>query len=310
MEPIEVLGAVAHPGGMLVRRPELTVGVVRAVSRPSGLALELLARTPQEGAAPAPRRLLPAYDEGMNLRVGSLDQGGRARWEYTASSSGTTRPGVATTYRGVYVLPPLFGEMALVLAWPEIGFPETVIRLPLPERGEVEHAATSVWTSPRVGVPVTEEFDRRVADIDPGDVAWEEGSVVVPPTVLHGSDDAVIVLARLTDHGSLLSLELLSLARGMVALDAADSAASAYGPMGPPPSDYFPSSGGAAIAVVRGRAAHRLRLSGGGSTGGLGSFTADAEYTVPRPDSGVLDLLVSWPVAGLAEVRVRVDLAG
>ncbi|MEO6082638.1 MAG: hypothetical protein ABIQ18_05985 [Umezawaea sp.] len=299
MEPIEVLGAVAHPGGMLVRRPELTVGVVRAVSRPSGLTLELLARSPRESNARTPRAEL-----SDTLRAGWLKPDGGVRWEYATSGEYYTSHTGTVVDRLVYVLPPLFGEVSLVLAWPEIGFPETVVPLSTPSRDEVEATAVSVWESPRVGVPVEEEFERHRLDPETVDVALEHGVAVAAPRVVHGSDDAVVVLTRVVDHGSLLSLELLSIARGVVAFDAS---AHAHEPSGP---DYIPSSGGAVVAVVRGRAAYELRLGSGGSGGGLGSFTATAEYTVDRPVGGVLDLLVSWLPAGLAEARVRVDLAG
>jgi hypothetical protein len=38
----------------------------------------------------------------------------------------------------------MFDEMRLVLAWPEIGFPETVVRIPLPDRASVERGTVSV----------------------------------------------------------------------------------------------------------------------------------------------------------------------
>ncbi|MCS7481852.1 hypothetical protein ACFFQW_34895 [Umezawaea endophytica] len=327
MEPIETLGVVAHPGGVLVRRPELTVGVVRAVARPSGLAVELLSRTPREVAirpAVAPRRLLPAYDEGMNLRVGWLEPDGRARWEYVTTERGRSSPTGPTERCGVYLLPPLFDEVSLVLAWPEIGFAETVLPLRLPARDEVEAAATSVWDAPRLGVPVTEEFDRHVSDFGPLDLAIEEGVVLAGPTVLHGSADAVVVLTRATAVGTALSVELLSIARGALA--------AVFDQGFPPPRDEFLCRQ-AAIAEVRGRDAHQLRsmaatFSGGGGSGGFGGgggghgggggddggfgdrHLASAEYSLRLPDGGVLDLVVSWSAVGLDEVRVRVPLNG
>jgi hypothetical protein len=42
----------------------------------------------------------------------------------------------------------LFERTALVLAWPEIGFPETVVELPLPDRATVERGTVSVWEAP------------------------------------------------------------------------------------------------------------------------------------------------------------------
>jgi hypothetical protein len=46
----------------------------------------------------------------------------------------------------------------------------------------------------------------------------------------------------------------------------------------------------------------------GGCSSTAGSSTGQTEYLLPRPADGVLDLLVTWPLAGLAEVRVRVPL--
>jgi len=305
MEPIEILGVVAHPGGVLVRRPELTVGVVRAVARPSGLAVELLSRTPRKVAirpAVAPRRLLPEYDEGMDLRVGWLEAGGRARWEYAVSERGRTSPTAPTERCGVYLLPPLFDEVSLVLAWPEIGFPETVFPLRLPARDEVAAVATSVWDAPRHGVPVTEEFGRHHADYGPLDLAIEEGVVLAGPTVLHGSEDAVVVLTRATAVGSALSMEVISIARGALAIAVSTES-------WPPGREEFPSQQ-AAVAEVRGRDAHRLRLTAGTFSGGGDRHQASGQYALGLPDDGVLDLVVSWPLAGLDEVRVRVPLNG
>jgi len=142
----ETLGVLAHRGGLLVERPELSVGVVRAVSRPSGLEVELLARRPPDGRSAterqadiragrgvvraAQRRLLPAFDEGMDLRAGWLDDDGRPHWEYgsrSSSSGDAAGGGRGPSLRTVLALPPLFDRVSMVLAWPEIGFPETVV---------------------------------------------------------------------------------------------------------------------------------------------------------------------------------------
>jgi len=70
VDATEMLGAPAHPGGLLVERPELTVGVVRAACSPTALELELIARPRRSGVrATAIRKLLPAYDEGIDLRL-------------------------------------------------------------------------------------------------------------------------------------------------------------------------------------------------------------------------------------------------
>ncbi|HEX6340056.1 hypothetical protein [Umezawaea sp.] len=311
MEPIEVLGVVAHPGGVLVRRPELSVGVVRAVARPTGLTLELLSRVAREVAVRppvAPRHLLPAYDEGLDLRVGWLGPDDRARWEYVVSETRSTSPTAPAVHRGVYLLPPLFDEVSLVLAWPEIGFPEAVLPLPLPSRALVAAAGTSVWDGPRVGVPVAEEFERHLADAGPLDLAVEEGVAVAAPVVLHGSADAVVVLAGVTVVGPVLTLDVLSIARGTTAVAVG---LRAFPGTGPPPREEG-ASVRASVAEVRGRGAHLLRPHGGsvGGGSGPGRFHDRSTFVVTRPDGGVLDLLVSWPLAGLAEVRARVPLRG
>src|SRR4051812_26400889 len=136
----ETLGVPAHPGGMLVERPELTVGLVRATSSPAALEIELIARRPPDRRAgiraPAAPHLLPAYDEGMDLRLAGLDENGRAHWSYPTQSS--SESGVRFHLRALFRLPPVFDAGSFVLAWPEIGFPETVVRLPLPDRETVE----------------------------------------------------------------------------------------------------------------------------------------------------------------------------
>ncbi|MFD1047817.1 alpha/beta fold hydrolase, partial [Kibdelosporangium lantanae] len=53
---MDTLGALAHHGGMLVERPELTVGLLTAISRTSGLEIELLARQPLDRRDPEQRK--------------------------------------------------------------------------------------------------------------------------------------------------------------------------------------------------------------------------------------------------------------
>ncbi|HWO68656.1 MAG TPA: hypothetical protein VNO31_52365, partial [Umezawaea sp.] len=63
------------------------------------------------------------------------------------------------------------------------------------------------------------------------------------------------------------------------------------------------------IAVVDGAVAHELRSSGGSASTDARGYTAETEFVVPRPGTDFLDLVVSWPLAGLDEVRVRVGLS-
>ncbi|WP_045316042.1 hypothetical protein [Lentzea aerocolonigenes] len=332
MDTTETLGAVAHPGGMLVRRPELTVGVVRAVSRLSGLEIELVARRPLDrrtaterqqdirGQRPsrpavAPRVLLPEYDEGMDLRVGRLDPDGRAHWEFAtsySSSSGDHYLGTSgPSYRSVVRFPPAFDEMSLVLAWPEIGFPETVITMPLPDRTTVERTTTSIWQAPLDVRPVPEGLIHR-AGVHHDAPAAEAGTSVAPPRVLHRLDHRVaVVLSRLTAADSVLSMELLAIARE----DAADAVnAEAFhgrrrmsGELDDP-AHLRAAGPGASVAVVEGNEAFWIRSGDGSFSGGDQTFSGSQEFTLSRPHDDLLDLIVAWPLAGLHDARVRIPL--
>jgi hypothetical protein len=328
VEPSETLGAVAHPGGLLVRRPELTVGVVRAVSTLSALEIELLARRPLDRRSAterqqdiragrsdrpvvAPRRLLPAFDEGTDLRVGWLDHDGRAVWEFATSYSasggdhylGTSGP----AYRGVFRLPPMFDRVALVLAWPEIGFPEAVITMPLPDRATVERATMSIWQAPldvrRVPEGLTHHSARHV-DVP----ATEPGTIVAPPRLLHRRDHAAaVVLTRLTAVGSVLSTELLSIAKHAIDARMVRPERRASSELDDPA--WIRRRGpGASVAVLHGRDAFWVPPGDGSFSGGDSIFSGVQEFTLERPDDGVLDLMVAWPLAGLDDVRVRIPL--
>ena len=293
------LGAVAHRGGLLVRRSELTVGVVQAVSRSSGLWIELIARRPldrrdavqrqreiRSGAVvAAPRVLLPRFDEGENLRLGWLDEARRARWVFpsvSSSSSGDSYQGVdGPSYRLGYELPAMFGGVSIVLAWPEIGFAEAVIELPLPDRGSVEDATTSIWAAPFDALPVPELSYHDTPYRDTMHV--EAGTVVAAPRVLHRNDHAVVALSRLSAIGSALSMELLGVAT-------ADTPA--------PPR----------AAVIEQHNAGWLAPHEAMSSSGPRGSTSTQECVFDRPAGGALDLIVTWPAAQLPDTRVRVPL--
>ncbi|MET8765057.1 hypothetical protein [Lentzea sp. NPDC004782] len=329
--PTGTLGAVAHSGGLLVRRPELTVGVVRAVSGLSALEIELLARRPldrrdaterqrdiREGLslqpAAAPRRLLPAWDEGVDLRAGRLDHAGHAHWEYAtfcSSSSGDYHLGTSgPTYRALFRFPPAFDRMSLVLAWPEIGFPETVITVPLPDRATVERATTSIWQAPVEVRPVPDGLNHHAADrLDPP--AVEAGTNVAAPRVLHRRDHrAAVVLARLTAVDSLLSMELHSTATDDFTETINARAFSRRAPSGlrDDPARIRAAGPGASVAVVQGQEAFWIRPGDGSFSGGDRTFSGVQEFTLNRPHGDVLDLVVAWPLAGLHDVRVRIPL--
>lgn len=295
----ETLGALAHPGGLVVDRPELTVGVVRAVSRRTGVELELLARRPLDGRdaatrqadiragrdipARAPRHLLPPADEGVDLRVGWLDADDRAHWEYGSIESGS-----GDVFRGPYLrtavhLPPRYDRVSVVLAWPEIGFPETVLDLALPDRATVDRADVSVWDAPVRTGPVPDGLEHLAAPFPSDEPAVETGRIAAGPRVLHRGPGAVVVLRRLTVVGDALSLEIGSIGR-----------ASHVDEVGPQ------------VAVVRDAAAFRLPPLQATFTG----TRTVAEYAVdgPVPPDGVLPLLVAWPTNGLAEACVHLPV--
>ncbi|MFD9732830.1 hypothetical protein [Umezawaea sp. NPDC059074] len=305
---METVGVVAHRGGLLVDRRELTVGVVRMTSRVDGLQVELIARVPRELAGPPSlphpdRDRLSPYEGGRSLRFGWLDGDGGVRWQY--ASSGLSMTLAEWSYRRfhyLYVLPPLFDEVTLVLAWPEIGFPTTPVVLPLPGRAEVERDDSPLW-APGIGLPDTEERDRLLAEPLPDEVLIETGTVVAAPVVLHGSAEAVVVLSRVTAVGALLALEVHTFARG--AAEAAVRALDLASPDGTRGFDHYGDL--AVVAVISGSTARWLRPCGGVVFVKTPGFSSYAEHFVPRPD-GPLDLLVSWPVVGLSEVRVRVDV--
>jgi hypothetical protein len=332
VDTTETLGVVAHPGGLLVRRPELTVGVVRAVSGLSALEVELLARRPLDRRsaterqqdihagrssqpAVASRRLLPAFDEGTDLRVGWLDHTGRAHWEYATSSSsddgdhflGTSGP----TYRAVFGLPPTFDQISLVLAWPEIGFPETAITMPLPDQATVERATTSIWQAP-LDVRLVPEGLNHHGDRGHDSPAIETGTIVAPPQVLHRRNHAAaVVLTRLTATNSMLSMELLSIVKDGAA-DAINTRVS--GPAQPTPgalddpAQIRATGPGASVAVIRGPDAFWIQPNDGSFSGGNLTFSCLQDFTLKRPHDDVLDLIVAWPLAGLHDARVHIPL--
>ncbi|MFD7655957.1 hypothetical protein ACFV4N_18440 [Actinosynnema sp. NPDC059797] len=319
---VEVLGVPAHPGGLVVRRPELSIGVVRLVSRPSGLEVDVLARQPSDrrdatrrqrevrgghAVAPAPRVLLPDPDEGLELRLGVLDDSGRAHWAYPVRESSRTGDrhtgGFGPEHHRTFLLPPAFGEVSLVFAWPEIGFPEAVVTLPLPDRGAVERGATSIWDAPVAAVPAAGRFaDRDARHV--GAVAVETGVAVTAPRVLHRGDHAAVVLTRLAAvEPGLLSASVVGVARGGVAN-------ALMGPPGAPPDLSRRSRGrtGPDLAVVRGAEAFRLPVDSAEAGGGSGRMVTDSRYVFDAPADDVLDLLVTWPAVGLPDALVRLPL--
>lgn len=317
----ETLGLLGHPGGILVDHPRLRVGVVAATSRPDGLELELIARGRSEPVDPAPRVLLPRYDEGMHLRVAWLDADDRPQWMYGAVDIGTGPAFNGVVLRTVLRMPPMFDAVRLALAWPESGFPEAVVTLPLPDRGAVERAARPVWTAPVVTARPPAGLRFAAVGQQTPQVDAEAGLILAGPLVLHRGEDAVVVLKRVTLVGAHLSVEVHSLARGR--RGGAATMAAMYGPMrqsrGPRADDRRGDhdkghdearepSVGASIALVRGDGAAWLQPTRSDLHGGDDGFSGHSEYAFELPESPFLDLVVGWPDAGLPNVVVRLPL--
>ncbi|MEU7868862.1 hypothetical protein [Dactylosporangium sp. NPDC049140] len=297
MSMLETLGVLAHRGGLIARHPELTVGVVAAYARPTGLELELLARRPPDprgagqrqadiragrtGPPPAGRRLLPPFDEGLDLRAGWLDDTGRAHWEFGSLESSGDYAGFLLRTRLLFPL--RYPHVSVALAWPEIGFPETVVDLALPDRATVERGTVSIWDAPHHASDPPAGLWHRDAHEILDEPHIETGRIVAAPRVLHRDRGAAVVLTRVTAVGALLSLEVVSVATRAV-----------------------PSEWGASIAVLHGREAIRLGPNAASAAGGAQAFQSRAEFTVHKPDHGALDLLVSWPEAGLPEALAMV----
>ncbi|GAA0429801.1 hypothetical protein Aca07nite_38350 [Actinoplanes capillaceus] len=318
MSHVETLGVLAHHGGLIVDRPEMTVGVVRAISRPTGLELDLLARRPLDRRSgperqadiragrftpPAPRRLLPDHDEGMDLRIAWLDPSGLAQWQFGGSRSswsGDHYEGVeGPSIRAGLTLPPLFDRAPVVFAWPEIGFPETVVELPLPDRATVERGAVPIWVAPFDVRQPPSPLRSRTGELCHQTPHIEAGRIIAGPRVLNRAGRVAVVLNRLTTVGGTLSLEILSVAHGEPA-----RAASA---------DAFPGGRpgrgpGAAVAVLHDREAVWLPAHESAAGGGDTEFRCTAEFLVDRPDRDTLTLVIAWPVADLPEVCVDIPL--
>ncbi|MGM1062696.1 hypothetical protein [Saccharothrix sp. Mg75] len=312
MEEFATLGVPAHRGGVLVRWPGASVGLVSAVSRTSGLVLELLARQPLDRRTALERqrdirerrggpatRVPPGDDDA--LRVGWRDGDGRAhrvRESVWTTDSGDDHDGeFGPSRRAAYWLPPVHDRLDLVLGWPSLGLPDTAVAFPLPGREEVARGTASIWDAPVLATPTTGEFEERFSRASPR-VAVEEGAIAVAQRVLHRGEHAVLVLGRLATVGpDLLSLGLVCVARGEVARELS----AATSPPGADP-DHEPR-----VAVLHDGVAHRAHASHGSWSGGGDALDGTREFVLER-HGDVADLLVSWPPAGLAPARVRVPL--
>ncbi|MBY8848371.1 hypothetical protein [Saccharothrix longispora] len=304
------LGVPAHRGGVLVRHPGATTSLLGAVSRTSGLDVDLLVRRPPDRRTALERQRdvrerrgdTPVGDTPVTdgLRVGWLD-GDRVRPAHpVAWSSGSGDREVGPHHRARYRLPPVFDEVRLVIAWPTLDIPDTEVTLSLPGRDAVARGTTPVWDAPALATPAADGFgadsfgERPGAAPRPG--ADEPGRVVAARRVLHRADHAVLVLDRLAVLGpDLLSLDLDCLARG----DVAREVTAAF-----PPG---PDDRGPRVAVLHGGVARAGHALSGSSSSGGDVPTCAREFVLER-HGDVVDLLVAWPAAGLGPARARIPL--
>lgn len=134
-----------------------TTQVVERREREATAQQESKAAAQREGAAAAERerlrkraiteqRSLPQFEEGDTLRLAVLGPAGDAQWldAYQATSSGTeARYRLEASY---WVTPlPRDGLLTLVCAWPEIGLPEALTDVVLPDLAVRAAGAQALW---------------------------------------------------------------------------------------------------------------------------------------------------------------------
>lgn len=326
MELTQILGAVAHRGGIIVERETLRVGIAQMVSRTSGLQISVVAQRPADrrstaerqaairagdAVARAPRRLLPSPDEGMELRLGWLDSGGRAQWAYPQSSMGDSGGSAGEApgprLRATFELPPLFGSMTLLLAWPEIGFPETSIELALPDARTVELASVSIWDADLLA-PRTPSWTRQVlaAPSLDGAVAEETCTAIASPRTLLRSKDAVLVLSWLSAGDTVLRATVTGVVNGPIAERLWRAQAS-------PPSDHqgerdsFLGRTHPVFGIVQDGTLLVADPVAGYASGGSRLYEAENSFLLPRPAGRQpLVFAVGWSQAGLSMAQILV----
>lgn len=178
--------------------------------------------------------------------------------------------------------PPLYDRVSVVLAWPEIGFPESIVELPLPDRATVERETVSIWDAPIEVRRPPVSLDHRVGEYPAEDVAVETGRIVARPRVLTRGLDAAVALTRLTAVGAALALEIVSVARGDRAR-AANAIAFPAVPLTTDDPENQRVRAGASVAVLHDHEAVWLRSRSGSSAGGddaLHSTTLHSGATV------------------------------
>jgi hypothetical protein len=321
------LGIVVDSGRLIATAPPLAVTLVQAVARVNGLELELLAQRPldlrsalerqadiRSGAdriEPAPRILLPAADEGRELRVGWIGDNGRANWVFARSSNSSSGSSRGWRFRGRFTVPIASGTststdtVTIALAWPEIGFPERTFDLQLPAAEVIARASESIWDAPVApGSPLPAGLpEQPIERVRP---SGEIGRAVADPQVLLRNEVAVVALTRLSVQGELLSAEIISVAKGQTA----DSIRAATFPRYRAPDRSDSAEPRATIGVLVGGEIRPCAPMEGTGSGGDLAIRDVSTFHFPRPDNNELQLLVSWPAAELAQTLIVLALTG
>jgi hypothetical protein len=170
----ELLGVVVHSGVMLARSQDVVAALRRITAFPTGLALdavvvaravhaEAAARREREAtshreAESAERqdrlrrrvvmeqRHLPQFEEGDRLRIAVAPPAAEPQWLDAYQSSSARTQGRYRLEASYWVTPlPADGLLTLVCAWPEIGLPEALTDITLPELAVRAGAARSLW---------------------------------------------------------------------------------------------------------------------------------------------------------------------
>jgi hypothetical protein len=138
-------------------RTRRTTQAVERRAREATAQQESKAAAQWEGAAAAERerlrkraiteqRYLPQFEEGGTLRLAVLGPAGDAQWldAYQATSSSTeARYRLEASY---WVTPlPRDGLLTLVCAWPEVGLPEALTDVVLPDLAAQAAGAQALW---------------------------------------------------------------------------------------------------------------------------------------------------------------------
>lgn len=247
----------------------------------------------------------------MDLRLGWLDSDRHARWAYPngwESSSGGADGLEGPSLRGTFVLPPLFDAMTLLLAWPEIGFPETSIELVLPDAATVARASVSIWDA---ALPVSRKpsWSHQVtAGLDTVLIAEERGTAMAQPRTLFRSPDAALALTRLATYENALQATIIGVVRGTVADQLGRRR---HPPTGSSDEDMvaFSERSKPILGLVQDDILIIAAQGGSAATGGPGIYETETRYELPRPaDNQPLQLVVGWPLAGLDIVEVSLAL--